>query len=193
MMLEINVDVLKRNKITAHQFLILQLIYQQKYTLLDEYLSLSNSEDKLQEDLYYLNSIGFINQLSINPKDFQFIKITSKFVKEMSDGDSFEELLNTFPIKVTRRNGVIDYLRTDRAQSKKLYGMILAGNPTLHEHVIRCLRYEIDLRTKEGSMGYMKRLPNWLVSREWKSFEDRVVDSMNVQREEVAAYGTELE
>ncbi|MFW6225431.1 MAG: hypothetical protein ACOC3V_00565 [bacterium] len=194
MMLEVSLETLIKNKLTAHQFLIVKLIHEKRFENLDKYIKSSKSLNNIEEDLNHLNNVGLIDLYnSTNPKDFKNIKVTSKFIKEMSEDDYFDELVNLYPVKVVRKNGVTDYLRTERASSRRLYEMIVARNKSKHEHIMKCLRYEVDLRSREGSLGYMKRLPNWLVSREWKSFEDRIVDSENVQNQEITKYGTEIE
>lgn len=193
-MLEVSLETLIKNKLTAHQFLIVKLIHEKRFENLDKYIKSSKSLNNIEEDLNHLNNVGLIDLYnSTNPKDFKNIKVTSKFIKEMSEDDYFDELVNLYPVKVVRKNGVTDYLRTERASSRRLYEMIVARNKSKHEHIMKCLRYEVDLRSREGSLGYMKRLPNWLVSREWKSFEDRIVDSENVQNQEITKYGTEIE
>ncbi|HPJ00551.1 MAG TPA: hypothetical protein PLN65_06925, partial [Enterococcus sp.] len=35
-----------------------------------------------------------------------------------------------------------------------------------HERILKALKYEIEIRTLEGSLKYMKRLPKWLNSEE---------------------------
>lgn len=193
-MLEVSLDTLNRSKITAHQFLIIKLLHDKKFEELEEYLNLTDSLKDVFKDLYYLSSIGFINyDDSSVSKDFRNIKILPLFIKQVSDGNFFEEFHDAYPIKVIRDGGIPDYLRSERYNSRKLYDMIVARNQSKHEHILKCLKYEINHREAEGSMRYMKRMYKWLLSKEWKSFEERVEDTENVQLGKEVRYGTELE
>jgi hypothetical protein len=115
------------------------------------------------------------------------------FIKQISNGNFFEELYNAYPVKVIRDGGISDYLRTERYNSSKLYEMIVARNQSKHEHILKCLQYEVNHRESEGSMRYMKRMYKWLLSKEWKSFEERIGDTDNVLTGKEVKYGTELE
>ena len=194
MMLEVSLDTLTRSKITAHQFLIGKLLHTKKLKELEEYLKLTNSVQNLSIDLKNLALAGFITYYEENvQKDLTNIKVSSHFTKLMSTGSAFEELYEAYPTKVIRDGGIPDYLRTERFNSKKLYEFIVANNRSKHEHILKCLQYEVNHREAEGSMRYMKRMYKWLLSQEWKSFEERIEDTDNVQTGKGVKYGTELE
>ena len=192
MLLEVSVETLKKLKITAHQFLVIKLIHDQRIDDLNAYLNVTESLSTLGQDLSILSSRGFLNYNATYPADFQHIKVSPLYSKAIAQGNLFEELLNTFPRKVFRPNGTIDYLRTDRERSEKLYRLITGNNRSKHDHILECLRFEINLRQKEGSLYYMKRLPSWLASKEWESYADRIVDTTGVLKED-KKYGTDVE
>lgn len=195
-MLEISLETLKKAKITAHQFLILKLVTDRKFSELEYYLTLTNSIESLKKDLTYLENIKMINKFDKNnPMDFKWITVNINFFILVSEGDYFEEFYNMFPIKVYRPNGTIDYLRSDRSHCKKLYINITKRNKSKHEHILKCLNFEIKEREATGTLPFMKRMVNWLTSEEWKSIEDRLSDStdiINKNNKTNMPYGTEL-
>jgi hypothetical protein len=194
MMLEVSLDTLTRCKITAHQFLVTKLLHEKKFEKLEEYLTLTDSLQNLTNDLNHLASIEFINwDVNDVSKDFKNIKILPTFIKQVSNGSLFEELYDSYPIKVIRDGGIPDYLRTERYNSRRLYDMIVARNQSKHEHILKCLQYEVNHRESQGSMRYMKRMYKWIQDQEWRSFEERVGDTENVQTGKEVKYGTELE
>jgi len=192
MMLEVTIDTLKKGRITAHQFLIAELLSRSNIVVLKDYLILSNSEESFPADLENLEKAGYISYNKDNPKDFLNIRVHPLFFKEIANGDYFEELFMNFPLKVVRTNGVSDFLRTEKTYCKNIYDARVARNKQKHDHIMRCLKKEIEIREKENSMAYMKRLSNWLASQEWKSFEDRLDESV-LAKHEANKYGTDLE
>jgi hypothetical protein len=194
MMLEVSLDTLTSSKITAHQFLVGKLIFNRKYKELEEYLELTESFQTIYSDLKYLFKVGFINHVEYNaPKDLKQVRISNLFMKVLSGDDLFEELYQTYPVKVIRDNGISDYLRAERYNSEKLYDFAVNDNKSKHEHILKCHKYEINHRELEGSMRYMKRMYKWLQTQEWKSYEERVGNTDNANLGKEVKYGTELE
>jgi hypothetical protein len=194
MMLEVSLDTLTRGKITAHQFLVGKLIFNRKFKELEEYLELTDSFKSIDGDLNYLFKIGFINHVEYNaPKDLKLIQIFSLFMKIITGDDMFEELYQAYPVKVVRDNGISDYLRAERYNSEKLYDFVVSDNKSKHEHILKCLRYEVNHREQEGSMRYMKRMYKWLQIQGWKSYEERIGNTDSAQIGKEVKYGTELE
>ena len=44
----------------------------------------------------------------------------------------------------------------------------------IHQHILKCLRFEVNKRTKDGSMKFMVRMAKWLTAETWKSYEDEI-------------------
>ena len=126
------------------------------------------------------------------PKNYQ---TTLKF-KELVSGrdDFFDELYKEYPVKVMRPDGVVDYLRADRETSRHIYALLTKGDKQVHDHILKCLRFEIKKRYANNSFNYMKRINKWLSSREWESYEDEVDDlsSAATRNEGEMRYGTGL-
>ena len=159
---------------------------------MNEYLKNTKSESTLGYDLYVLSDSGFLTYNASDPEDLNNVKVSQLFSKLVSEGSFFEELFDIYPRKITRPNGTIDYLRTDRSTCNRLYTFYTLNNRSKHDHILNCLKLEITTRQKEGSLGYMKRMPAWLVSKEWESYADRIADSTGVQIES-QGYGTDVE
>jgi len=195
MLVEFNVQTLLDNNLTADQFLICVLIYEKKIKLLEKYFAKKEESYKI-ELISSLQKLDFITNLNIEGKyDFNNFIVGTSFAKAMSKGDYFDDLMKTFPVSVMRPDGSKDYLRTDLPRCRKKYASITHGTKMIHDHILKCLQYEVDLRNKEGRLGFMKRLPNWLASEEWKSYEQRMLDdSLSGETKEVGEkYGTRLE
>lgn len=196
MLLQVDVESLIKNRVTIDQFLITQLIFEKNYTLLNKYLELYSLND-LKSLFINLVRVGLVDDY--NGKDeFDINKIIVKptFSKVLAQGDFFDELVQVYPASVIRPDGTKDYLRTDLNRCRKIYAKITASKYAIHQNILECLQFEIALRRKENNLGYLKRLPKWLVSEEWKIYEQRIKDEgfeALLSREEDLGYGTNLE
>lgn len=197
MILEIDINFLLDNKITAHQYTIAKLISDNKIQLLKKYIAYTNTLNDLHKDLGQLKTAGFLSSAfnSGNYINLDTIATSPKFIKASTfTSDPFDEFYAAFPIKALRPDGMYDYLRVDQNKCRKLYHNIVRTNPSLHEHIVRCLRSEVEDRSLKGQMAYMKRMPAWLTSESWKVYEDHVEDNMSpTQEEKRKAYGTNIE
>ena len=194
MLIEIDTDTLLTNGITAHQFLIAQLIFEKRFDYLTEYLERSDAYDKFEYDLRVLTGANFVIVTSV-PYDFGKIVIRPEFMKIITKGDFFEELLAAFPAKVLRDDGTYDLLKTDLGRCRQIYARITQGKKVRHDHIMKCLKYETENRYSMNSIKYMKRLPKWLSSEGWKSYEERMEDNSFSVRplEEYEGYGQEFD
>jgi len=196
MLLQVDVESLIKNRITSDHFLVTQLLYEKQYDLLTQYLS-SYSKEEL--DLLFLGLVrtGLVDNRNF-PEQYDYSKLTVKqsFLRVLSQGDFFDELVQTYPVSVVRNDGTKDYLRTDLNRCRKLYSIITKNKYPIHNHILECLRYEIVTRRRNGSLGYMKRIPKWLVSEEWKVYEQMMKDvpiSIGDNTNTDLGYGNSLE
>ena len=194
MLINVNIETLLQSKITAHQYLIVLFISQGKYNELQTYLEQTFSEEHVRADLDWLWKQGYLMELmsspTMTPTNYQ---ITGKFKQLISGGDFFEELYNEYPIKVIRVDGNVDYLRADKDTARRIYAALTRGDKQVHDHIMKCLRFDLKRRYANNTLNYMKRLNKWLSSREWESYEDEVEDSLSATtNEEDTRYGTEL-
>jgi len=177
MLLQVDVESLIKNRITSDYFLVTQMLYDKQYDLLTQYLDLYSKEEL---DLLFLGLVrtGMVDNRNF-PEQYDYNKLTvrSSFIKVLAQGDFFDELVQTFPASVIRTDGTKDYLRTDINRCRRLYSVITKNKYPIHSHILECLKYEVATRRLNVSVGYMKRIPKWLSSEEWKVYEQMMKDS----------------
>ena len=49
----------------------------------------------------------------------------------------------------------------------------------MHEHIMNCLKFEIDNKMITGKLGYMKTMWKWLTQHEWEVVEEQMTDECN--------------
>jgi hypothetical protein len=177
MLLQVDVESLIKNRITSDYFLVTQMLYEKQYDLLTQYLDLYSREE-LDSLFLGLVRTGMVDNRNF-PEQYDYNKLTVRpsFIKVLAQGDFFDELVQTFPASVVRTDGTKDYLRTDINRCRKLYSIITKNKYPIHSHILECLQYEVATRRMNGSLGYMKRIPKWLSSEEWKVYEQMMKDT----------------
>jgi hypothetical protein len=177
MLLQVDVESLIKNRITSDYFLVTQMLYEKQYDLLTQYLGIYTKEEI---DLLFLGLVktGLVDNRNF-PEQYDYSKLTVRpsFVKVLSQGDFFDELVQTFPVSVIRTDGTKDFLRSDLNRSRIRYSGITKNKYPVHSHILECLQYEVATRRLNGSLGYMKRIPKWLSSEEWKVYEQMMKDT----------------
>ena len=192
MLLHVDIKHLIKYKITIDEYLIIQLLYDKNYDLYYNYL---NNYSVVEKELLFskLYKSGLIrNTNKPNEYNHENIELDNWANVMLAKGDYFDEFLQHYPTTVIRPDGVKDYLRTDINRCRILYNKITKGNQALHNNIVNCIKYEVRLRNADGSMKYMKRLPKWLSSEEWKISEQRMKDDVIVSPTELG-YGNKLE
>jgi predicted transcriptional regulator len=116
-------------------------------------------------------------------------KETSKLVEIITGGkDKFEEFKAIYPTVVTRPDGTKGFLQGNSKKCRDYYNKLVKNDMRMHEHIIKCLNYEIQNKTMTGKLGYMKTMWKWLTNHEWEIFEEQVQDEPITEQ----LYGTEL-
>ena len=100
----------------------------------------------------------------------------------------FDELYEEFPVYVTRPDGTKGFLRANINKCRKEYNHIIGKSKAMHEHIMNCLRFEIDNKTVTGKLGYMKTMWKWLTQREWEVSEEAM--QTELKESEALDYGT---
>jgi hypothetical protein len=195
MLIQVDVQSLINNLIKIDEFVVLQLVYDKQYELISKYLSLYDSEEK-KKLFDRFNLYGFVtNYNNINEYDPSKLTLEPDFLQIIANGDFFDELVQVFPVSVTRPDGTKDFLRNDLKRCKVTYSKITKNKYFIHQHILECLRYEVALKRKEGKMSYFKRLSKWLASEEWKIYEqalnESTIDSLTNSGD--LGYGNSLE
>lgn len=192
MIIEIDTMVLMEEKLTPTQLFILQLLAETQTTPLQQWYDARADNATVNQEIKQLIELEFLASLN-DGESFDFSKLVAlpkAITLSGMDRDWFQELVDKYPVKANRSDGTKDYLRTDLTRCRRIYLKMTNGNLSKHEKIMKCLEYELHVRSKEGNMAYMKRLPKWLASEEWKSFEERMAD--NEFQSEETNYGTEL-
>jgi hypothetical protein len=191
MVVEFSVALLEQLKLTPNEFFIVTLIKHKEFDLLTKFLRELYTKDESETiykkliELKYLTSTSFLQ----NSYDYSRCKIGNELYSLLKTDDIFEEFLEAYPSSVIRSDGVVDYLRTDQKQCRMIYLKATRNSPAVHQHILKCLNFEVDKRNKDGSMKFMTRMAKWLTTEAWKAYEDEI---NNVQVK-TAKYGTELE
>ena len=187
----VNTEVLINLNINAHQFMIAIMLVNKAYDHLDKYLNETNSVDTFPNDLSNLAKKSLVAYNKENPHNLKSIVVQPEFLSTLHKDDIFEEMFSIFPTKVQRPDGAIAFLRRDKRLCKDLYYIITKDNRPKHEHIMTCLRAELEHRKKTNSMQYMKTLQKWLSGKEWENYEDLVADGSYINKR-ANDYGAQL-
>lgn len=195
MTIEVDIEVLSKSNISILQYIIGYFLLSKDFKKLEQLIK-EIGESSFKTILSDMESKSFIHNMNTD-KDFSHdnIIIRNKFIgltKEYESEGLFDEILKLYPVKVQRPDGHMDYLRVDLKRCRRLYdNTIVKKSFKKHEKILKALKFEIEIRKKEDSLKYMRRLPKWLAMEEWKIFEERMKDSEELQDNNT--YGTEIE
>ena len=101
----------------------------------------------------------------------------------------FDEFYELFPIYVVRPDGTKGFLRTNVNKCRQQYNRVTGKSIAMHQHIMDCLKHEVDTKLMQGKLGYMKTMWKWLVNREWEIYEEQIKSE---SQPNIQAYGTEL-
>ena len=158
-----------------------------------------NDNQTKNQDIHKLLSLVSDEEIQeLKDKDLISIDITSdgtivhktdrltNLIKE--DKSLFDTFFETFPVYVIRPDGTKGFLRSNINKCRKEYNRIIGKSKAMHEHILKCLNYEIQNKMATGKLGYMKTMWKWLTQREWEAIEDQI----NEQPVTYNAYGTNI-
>lgn len=166
-----NLNTIVKQGLSADDFTICMLLKDRNLLSLKKYDKIL--EGTLYKKLQKIKNLGFIRFMGIGDMPpLESIQTTLKFLELISQGDMFEELYNTYPASVSRPDGKKDYLRGLKAKCKIKYLRLIKENKTLHEHILDCLRCELEMKEKTNSMQYMKRMLKWITEEEYQKYEN---------------------
>lgn len=177
-------------KLTPNEYFIVTLIRHKEFAIITKFLKANYNSvevEKLFRDLIkleYLTSTSYLQ----NYFDWSKCKLSNKLYALIRTEDLFEEFLEEYPKSVVRTDGVIDYLRTDQKHCKQMYMLITRNSRAIHDHLLKCLKFEVDKRIRDGSIKFMVRMSKWLSSEAWKAYEDEINNTVKTE-----AYGTSVE
>lgn len=187
MILEIDTSILDRiPNLSINQLVFLTLVLSDIKVInqdIQKLLSLVN-----EEEIHELELQGLI-LITLDESGSQVISKTEKLASLLKeDKTMFDEFYDQFPVYVTRPDGTKGFLRSNINKCRKEYNHIIGKSKAMHEHIMNCLRYEIDNKMQTGKMGYMKTMWKWLTQHEWETIEEQ----MKLEEPIDYNYGTDI-
>lgn len=122
------------------------------------------------------------NQVTYRPSD----KLKELMKPEKAFFDLFYE---TYPPYVIRPDGTKSYLRINVNKCRNLYNTIVGNSTYMAEHMLDCLKYDLQKRAATGTLQYMRNMWNWLAGHLWEESEQEMQDKLKVEDN---SYGNEL-
>jgi len=167
MIVEVNTNILKDLGITGDDFLYLYLLHATSHELI--------SELSLKPNLEALQTKGLI-KLGEEPQDHV---VRQAFLDSFQDSFDrmWSELLSHFPLKVYNQ-GHMRVLRAKDAFAKnnekalRKYYKVVGTDKAKHDHIVKCLQNELELRKSTNTLGYMQMLTTWMNNHTWEQYED---------------------
>lgn len=188
MIIEVNTNILNYSEqINSNQLLFLSMVLDKnQHTYNQDVRKIVSliSDDEIS----YLIDQGLITSIERgNSITYQSTDKLKQLVTPTKD--YFDLLYDMYPVYVMRPDGSKSYLRANINKCRRLYNSYVGKSDALAEHINNCLKYEIDKKTREGKMGYMKTMWRWLVDHQWEETEEEINDVVSTT---INSYGTEL-
>lgn len=182
MILEIDTSILDRiPELSINQLVFISLVLndnQIKSQDIHKLLSRVNEEDI--QGLIQRNIIT--ETISGDNKIYSLSEELLAQIKK-DEQNMFDEFYETFPVYVTRPDGTKGFLRSNINKCRKEYNRIIGKSKAMHEHIMDCLRFEIDDKMRTGKIGYMKTMWKWITQHEWESCEEQMNEEQQIQEQ----------
>jgi hypothetical protein len=165
MEIHVRIEDLKKINLTLTQYLVLWALYNKveivTYLIIDE---------KAIEDL---KKRAFI----FDKEDG--IRILTSLGLEVFEPQSifFDEFIKVFPTRVKNQAGMVRALSPASSSSlsgkkmKRKWCSITKNDVKAQEHILNCLKEEVELRRKENNLYYMRNMETWLNKATWEDYE----------------------
>ena len=155
-------------------------------------LCLNNNQNKNQSIHELLDRVSDTDIQELI--DNSLLTKDKKIVKEYSDWlqpeqSFFEQFYTVFPDVVIRTDGTRGFLKANINKCKKEYYRTVGNSLAMHQHIIKCLNYEIEQKLSTGKMAYFKTMWKWLTNHEWEAIENE----LEYNKVEEDGYGTTVE
>lgn len=190
MVLELDVDLLEKiENLQLSQLVFLNLVLNENQNNnhnihnLISLVSENDIQDLIDRDLL---------KKTVTEDDtvYEKTELLSKLVERKRS--FFDEFIDIFPKMVVRPDGLNDFLHKNLNKCRKYYTQTVGKSLAKHEHIMNCLKYEINQKTLTGKLGYMKNMWTWLTQNEWETIADEMkfVKGTDVTIEKEDTYGT---
>lgn len=162
----------KLSDLTINQLVFVTIVLNDNQTYHQDVYSLLSrvSEQEIQElvDKSLVTVTKTEEHISYEPTE-TLISIIGK------QKDYFDELYDIFPVYVLRPDGQKGFLRANVNKCRLQYKKIVGKSKATHEHIIKCLNFELTERLRSNKLGYMKTMWKWLTNHEWEAFEEQML------------------
>ena len=140
------------------------------------------------DEISYLVSQNLVTL--IEKDDKKMYQETDKLTKIVTpEKDYFDLFYDMYPVYVLRSDGSKAYLRANVSKCRHFFDVTTGKSIAMKEHLINCLKYELDKKSREGKVSYMKTMWRWLIDHQWEETEAEMQD---VEQKTINTYGTEL-
>lgn len=184
MILELDTSLLNKLNISINQLVFISLVLSEIKTKdqdIHELLSRVNEEEI--QDLIQRNIV--VVKTTDNSKIYSPSKELLENIRKEKES-LFQEFYESFPVYVIRPDGTKGFLRANVNKCRKEYNRIIGKSKAMHDHIMSCLRYEIEDKLLTGKIGYMKTMWKWLTQHEWECYEEQIAE----QQQTNYSYGT---
>lgn len=186
MIIELNTDLLDLdNNLNLNQVVFLSMVLdknQQSHQDVRKVVSLISGNE-----ISYLISKHFIT--SIERDDAVIYQPTEELKAALKPKKSYFDIFyDMYPSYVMRADGSKSYLRANVNKCRNFFETKCGRSSAMAEHIIKCLDYELSKKMREGKLGYMMTMWNWLTRNQWEAVEDEMQD----EQKPVNSYGTEI-
>lgn len=184
MILELDTSLLTKLNISINQLVFLSLVMKGNQTNnQDIHELLSRVSESDVQDLLQRNIItaDYTDGGAIYSPSKELVESNKK-----QQNDMFDEFYELFPVYVIRPDGTKGFLRSNVNKCRKEYSRIVGKSLAMHEHLMKCLSYEIADRTTTGKLTYMKTMWKWLTQHEWECYEEQM---QYEQQQNIELYG----
>jgi len=164
MQIEIDIDLLIENDISADDYLGLYALYRKGFKTVRK-LNFKPNWKKLEQK-------GFI-KLGAKLEDAvirqEFIDLFSSDFEQM-----FTELLNAYPLKVRTKNGGYRILKAAdpnamaNHKSRERYKKVIGTKRFLHDKIMKLLH--VQLKVNRDNLEYMQQLEVWINNHTWEKY-----------------------
>lgn len=179
-------SLLIKHDITPNEFVLLKCVAESDKKLLTLYMDQFGKYQLVH--ILKLVKQEFLTIPAGQYEDYLFtdLQSTDKFKKLFKnnlciqeENDIFtsylNELYNTYPKVINGRRLIVE-----KDTCKKLYKSIINSkvdiiDVELHNVILKCIKYEIEERTKSGNLAYIWQLPRYLRHKNWEVYMEDVL------------------
>lgn len=188
MVLELDISLLEKIKpLTINQLVFLNLVLGENQNNIKDALLLISlvSEAEIQD---LINRDFIAKETGAGSVTYSPTNGLLELVKRKVT--MFDEFYEAYPQVVIRPDGTKSFLRANKNNCRRRYNSIVGKSTAAHQHLMNCLKFQLDDLTMTGRMGYMKTMWKWLTQCEWEALDEQMKESVEVSKKDT--YGTTL-